>query len=379
MVRNVGTVPLRTAALRPGYLLQQLRQLQRVCEPAVHRPGRRLAARCGLGRVASASGSKYPVPLGLGEILEPGGEATVTGPYPRRSRPEPDRMVGPPTNRLLLLRRPDPRGYRVSGRPSRRHLDRGRLLAWPLARPNLSSAVDPRSRRGRLDRRLRCQRAWADERPWSSTTARWRGRPTCRGDGGACCAASLASFPSSATPRWTCATGALGAVCGRRRACAPALALGRYARRLLVPRAVRRVLGAAPQPDCRRVGAARWLVAGPALRLLRARARPLRRESALCTRLPSWMGRRRPERAAPAPELRRRSPSSREAGRYADSKRRALAQRGRAGPTTQLWLCSRSGVSAAASRSAVSQGRSAFGWGWRWRWRRSGPTANSCA
>ena len=50
----------------------------------------------------SASGSKYPYRWGLGQDLEPGAEATVTGRIKIEHGPNLDRMVGPPQNRIFL-------------------------------------------------------------------------------------------------------------------------------------------------------------------------------------------------------------------------------------------------------------------------------------
>lgn len=102
VVRNVGTVPLRTQGPPPGYVYSSFDTFSSI-------DGRQHVDRVGVWRIGvdwagspSASGSKYPYRWGLGRDLEPGAEATVTGRITMDHGPNLDRMVGPPTNRFFL-------------------------------------------------------------------------------------------------------------------------------------------------------------------------------------------------------------------------------------------------------------------------------------
>jgi hypothetical protein len=102
VVRNVGTVPLRTQGPPPGYAYSSFDTFSSI-------EGREHVDRVGIWRIGvdwagspTASGSKYPYRWGLGRDLEPGGEATVTGRIKVEHGPNLDRMVGPPQNRLFM-------------------------------------------------------------------------------------------------------------------------------------------------------------------------------------------------------------------------------------------------------------------------------------
>jgi hypothetical protein len=102
VVRNVGTVPLRTGGPAPGFTYSTFDSFSTV-------ENRQDIDRVGVWRVGvdwagspTASGSKYPYRWGLGRDLEPGGEATVTGTITMDHGPNLDRMVGPLQNRFFL-------------------------------------------------------------------------------------------------------------------------------------------------------------------------------------------------------------------------------------------------------------------------------------
>jgi hypothetical protein len=102
VVRNVGTVPLRTQGPAPGYAYSSFDTFSSI-------DGRQHVDRVGVWRVGvdwagspTSSGSKYPYRWGLGRDLEPGAEATVTGRIKIEHGQNLDRMVGPPTNRYFL-------------------------------------------------------------------------------------------------------------------------------------------------------------------------------------------------------------------------------------------------------------------------------------
>jgi hypothetical protein len=102
VVRNVGTVPLRTGGPAPGFTYSTFDSFSTV-------ENRQDIDRVGVWRVGvdwagspTASGSKYPYRWGLGRDLEPGGEVTVTGKITMDHGPNLDRMVGPPQNRFFL-------------------------------------------------------------------------------------------------------------------------------------------------------------------------------------------------------------------------------------------------------------------------------------
>jgi hypothetical protein len=102
VVRNVGTVPLRTQGPPPGYVYSSFDTFSGI-------ENRQYVDRVGVWRVGvdwagspSASGSKYPYRWGLGRDLEPGGEVTVVGRITMDHGPNLDRMVGPPQNRFFL-------------------------------------------------------------------------------------------------------------------------------------------------------------------------------------------------------------------------------------------------------------------------------------
>lgn len=102
VVRNVGTVPLRTQGPPPGYAYSSFDTFSSI-------EGREHVDRVGIWRIGvdwagspTASGSKYPYRWGLGSDLEPGGEATVHGRIKIEHGPNLDRMVGPPQNRFFM-------------------------------------------------------------------------------------------------------------------------------------------------------------------------------------------------------------------------------------------------------------------------------------
>jgi flagellar hook capping protein FlgD len=102
VVRNVGTVPLRTQGPDPGYTYSSFDTFSSI-------ESRQFVDRVGIWRIGvdwagspSASGSKYPYRWGLGRDLEPGAEVTVTGRIKFEHGPNLDRMVGPPMNRFFL-------------------------------------------------------------------------------------------------------------------------------------------------------------------------------------------------------------------------------------------------------------------------------------
>jgi hypothetical protein len=102
VVRNVGTVPLRTQGPPPGFVYSTFDSFGSVEQ-------RQDIDRVGVWRVGvdwagspTASGSKYPYRWGLGRDLEPGAEVTVTGRIKMDHGPNLDRMVGPPQNRFFI-------------------------------------------------------------------------------------------------------------------------------------------------------------------------------------------------------------------------------------------------------------------------------------
>jgi hypothetical protein len=102
VVRNVGTVPLRTGGPPPGYLYSSFDNFSAIAN-------QQFVDRVGVWRLGvdwagspSASGSKYPYRWGLGENLAPGSETTVIGRIRVDHGPNLDRMVGPPTNRFFF-------------------------------------------------------------------------------------------------------------------------------------------------------------------------------------------------------------------------------------------------------------------------------------
>jgi hypothetical protein len=102
VVRNVGTVPLRTGGPAPGFTYSTFDSFGSV-------ENRQDIDRVGVWRVGvdwagspTASGSKYPYRWGLGQDLAPGAEVTVTGKITMDIGPNLDRMVGPPQNRFFL-------------------------------------------------------------------------------------------------------------------------------------------------------------------------------------------------------------------------------------------------------------------------------------
>jgi hypothetical protein len=102
VVRNVGSVPLRTGGPPPGYSYSSFDSFSSVDD---HQHIDRLGVwRVGVDWAGSptASGSKYPYRWGLGADLAPGAEATVTGRIRLEHGPNLDRMVGPPQNRFFL-------------------------------------------------------------------------------------------------------------------------------------------------------------------------------------------------------------------------------------------------------------------------------------
>jgi hypothetical protein len=102
VVRNVGTVPLRTGGPEPGYLYSSFDTFSSI-------ENRQFVDRVGVWRIGvdwagspASSGSKYPYRWGLGRDLEPGAEATVVGRIKIEHGPNLDRMVGLPMNRFFL-------------------------------------------------------------------------------------------------------------------------------------------------------------------------------------------------------------------------------------------------------------------------------------
>ncbi len=102
VVRNVGTVPLRTSGPEPGYTYSTFDTFSGIED-------RQHIDRLGVWRVGvdwagspAASGSKYPYRWGLGRDLEPGAEVTVVGRIAMDHGPNLDRMVGPLNNRFFL-------------------------------------------------------------------------------------------------------------------------------------------------------------------------------------------------------------------------------------------------------------------------------------
>lgn len=102
VVRNVGTVPLRTQGPPPGHVYSTFDSFGSI-------EGRQHIDRLGVWRFGvdwagspTASGSRYPYRWGLGRDLEPGAEATVTGRITMDHGPNLDRMIGPPQNRFFL-------------------------------------------------------------------------------------------------------------------------------------------------------------------------------------------------------------------------------------------------------------------------------------
>ncbi len=102
VVRNVGTVPLRTGGPAPGYSYSSFESFSSIAnQQFVDRVG---VWRFGVDWAGSpeASGSKYPYRWGLGSELGPGAETTVVGKIRIDHGPNLDRMVGPPTNRFFF-------------------------------------------------------------------------------------------------------------------------------------------------------------------------------------------------------------------------------------------------------------------------------------
>jgi hypothetical protein len=102
VVRNVGTVPLRTGGPDPGYVYSSFDTFSSI-------EGRQFVDHVGVWRIGvdwagspTASGSKYPYRWGLGRNLEPGAEATIVGRITMDHGPNLDRLVGPPQNRFFL-------------------------------------------------------------------------------------------------------------------------------------------------------------------------------------------------------------------------------------------------------------------------------------
>jgi hypothetical protein len=102
VVRNVGTVPLRTQGPPPGFVYSSFDSFGSI-------ENRQDIDRVGVWRIGvdwagspTASGSKYPYRWGLGQDLEPGAEVTVTGRITMDHGPNLDRLVGPPQNRFFL-------------------------------------------------------------------------------------------------------------------------------------------------------------------------------------------------------------------------------------------------------------------------------------
>ncbi len=102
VVRNVGTVPLRSGGPESGYTYSSFDTFSAI-------ESRQHIDRLGVWRVGvdwagspSASGSKYPYRWGLGRDLEPGAESTIIGRISMDHGPNLDRLVGPPSNRFYL-------------------------------------------------------------------------------------------------------------------------------------------------------------------------------------------------------------------------------------------------------------------------------------
>lgn len=115
VVRNVGTVPLRTQGPPPGYVYSSFDTFSAI-DAEDGRPsdghaadGRPYIDRVGVWRLGvdwagspTATGSKYPYRWGLGRDLAPGEEVTVTGLIRIEHGPNLDRMIGVPTNRFFF-------------------------------------------------------------------------------------------------------------------------------------------------------------------------------------------------------------------------------------------------------------------------------------
>ncbi len=102
VVRNVGTVPLRTGGPEPGYQYSSFDTFSSI-------ENRQHVDRVGVWRIGvdwagspASSGSKYPYRWGLGRDLEPGAEATILGRIKIEHGPNLDRMVGLTMNRFFL-------------------------------------------------------------------------------------------------------------------------------------------------------------------------------------------------------------------------------------------------------------------------------------
>jgi gliding motility-associated-like protein len=102
VIRNVGTVPLRTGGPDPGFSYSSFESFSSIAnQQYIDRVG---VWRFGVDWAGSpeASGSKYPYRWGLGSDLGPGAETTVVGKIRMDHGPNLDRMVGPPQNRFFL-------------------------------------------------------------------------------------------------------------------------------------------------------------------------------------------------------------------------------------------------------------------------------------
>lgn len=115
VIRNVGTVALRTQGPPPGHRYSTFDSFSALTETAPGDPSRSPAGerpyidRLGTWRLGvdwagspTASGSKYPYRWGLGRDLAPGEEATIVGRIAVDHGPNLDRMIGVPTNRFFF-------------------------------------------------------------------------------------------------------------------------------------------------------------------------------------------------------------------------------------------------------------------------------------
>jgi hypothetical protein len=102
IVKNVGTVPLRTQGPPPGHVYSSFDSFSAIAD-------HRFVDRVGLWRVGvdwagspSATGSKYPYRWGLGRDLGPGEETAVEGRIRLDHGPNLDRQIGVPANRFFF-------------------------------------------------------------------------------------------------------------------------------------------------------------------------------------------------------------------------------------------------------------------------------------
>jgi hypothetical protein len=102
VVKNVGTVPLRTQGPPPGFVYSSFESFSSI-------ERQQFVDRRGLWRLGvdwagspSATGSKYPYRWGLGRDLGPGEETTIVGGIRVEHGPNLARQIGPPDNRFFF-------------------------------------------------------------------------------------------------------------------------------------------------------------------------------------------------------------------------------------------------------------------------------------